>query len=103
MKRAIEAIKGGLMGVSRASSNFGVPKTTLRDRILGRVQHGRDRISGRVQHGSKSGPQPYLTEDEEEELASFLKQASQVGYGKTKKEVLAIIQKMVQKKGHRVK
>ena len=60
MKRAIEAVKGGLMGVSRASSNFGVPKTTLRDHI-----------SGRVQHGSKSGPQPYLTKKRRKNSPAF--------------------------------
>ena len=87
MKGALEAVKGGLMGVNKASMNFGVPRTTLRDRI-----------SGRVEHGAKSGPTPYLTEKEDQELASFLKQASRIGYGKTKKEVLA-----VEKKGLPVK
>ena len=80
------------MGVNQASRNFGVPQTTLRDRI-----------SGRVEHGTKSGPTSYLTEEEAQELASFLKQASRIGYGKTKKEVLAIVRKMVVKKGHSVK
>ena len=88
MRGAMEAVKGGLMGVNRASREFGVPRTTLRDRI-----------SGHVQHGSKSGPMPYLTEEEDQELAGFLKQVSRIGYGKTKKEILAIVQKTVEKKG----
>ena len=52
-----------------------------------------------MEHGAKSGPTPYLTEKEDKVLASFLKQASRIGYGKTKKEVLAIVQKIVEKKG----
>ena len=92
MNGALEAVKGGLMGVNQVSRNFGVPRTTLRDRI-----------SGRVEHGAKSGPTPYLTEKEDQELASFLRQASRIGYGKTKKEVLAIVQKRVEKKGHPMK
>ena len=92
MNGALEAVKGGLMDINQASRNFGVPRTTLTDRI-----------SGRVEHGAKSGPTPYLTEEEDQELAGFLKQASRIGYGKTKKEVLAIVQKIVQKKGLTVK
>ena len=89
MKRAMKAVKGGLMGVNQAARNFKVPRTTLRDRL-----------SGRVEHGAKSGPEPYLTKEEEQELADFLKQASRVGYGKTKKEILVIVQKLIKKKVH---
>ena len=89
MKRPMEAVKGGLMRVNQAARNFKVPRTTLRDRL-----------SGRVEHGAKSGPEPYLTKEEEQELVDFLKQASRVGYGKTKKEILVIVQKLIKKKGH---
>ena len=36
MNGALEAVKGGLMGINQASRNFGVPRTTLRDRLSGR-------------------------------------------------------------------
>ena len=39
----------------------------------------------------KSGPTPYLTKEEDQELVGFLKQVSRIGYGKTKKEILAIV------------
>ena len=45
MKQAMEAVKVGLTGVNQAASNFKVPRTTLRDHL-----------SGRVEHGAKSGP-----------------------------------------------
>lgn len=38
-------------------------------------------------------PMPYLDLHEEEKLATFLKEASRIGYGKTKREVLLILQK----------
>ena len=39
-----------------------IPKTTLKDRL-------RDRVT----HGTKSGPKQYLNNEEEKELAEFLK------------------------------
>ena len=76
------------MGVNLAAKEHGVLATTLKDRL-----------SGRVEHGKKSGPMPYLTSQEEDELATFLKNASNVGYGKTKREVLLIVQKTLEQKG----
>lgn len=75
------------MGQNAAASEFDVPATTLKDRL-----------NGRVEHGSKPGPAPYLTDDEEAELAKFLIEISQIGYGKTKQEVLMIVQKTLEKK-----
>ena len=50
MLGAMNAVAEGEMGINRAVLEFGVPPTTLKDRI-----------AGRVVHGSKSGPKPYLT------------------------------------------
>ena len=50
MVKAIETAKSGKMGVNRAL---------------------KDRLSGRVQHGRKSGPKPYLSPDKERELVTF--------------------------------
>ena len=49
MKAALEAVKEG-QSISQAARDHGVPKTTLYDRV-----------SGRVVHCSKPGPQPYLS------------------------------------------
>ena len=87
MVLAMEAVSGGRMGLNQAARNYYVPRSTLRDRI-----------SGRVKHGTKSGPKPYLSVEEEQELVAFLKQASAMGYGKTKKEILAMVQKTMEKK-----
>ena len=83
----MEAVKSGEMGTNQAAREFDVPATTLKDRL-----------SGRVRHGSKPGPAPYLTEEEERELAEFLIQVARLGYGKTKQEVLDILRKTLEKK-----
>ena len=56
MTAALKAIEDG-SSVSRASRDFGVPRSTLRDRVSGRVV----------------GPKPYLDNTEEKELGSYLK------------------------------
>ena len=87
MIRAMEAVKSGVMGTNQAAREFDVPATTLKDRL-----------PGRVKHGSKPGPAPYLTEEEERELAEFFIQVARLGYGKTKQEVLDILRKTLEKK-----
>ena len=49
------------MGVNRTAELHGIPKTTLKDRV-----------NGRVAHGSKSGPRSCLTRQEETQLAEYL-------------------------------
>ena len=87
MKAALEAVKEG-QSISQAARDHGVPKTTLYDRV-----------SGRVVHGSKPGPQPYLSCQEESELGSYLKHCARVGYGKTRRDVLTIVQNAASEKG----
>ena len=57
MAQALNAVVTGGMSVREAASRFGVPKSTLGDRV-----------SGRVQSGAVSGPKTYLTADEETEF-----------------------------------
>ena len=77
-------------GVNRAALEHSVPRTTLKDRL-----------SGRIIHGSNIGPKPYLTQDEEKELAKFLINCFKMGYGKTRGEVLKIVEAVVKKKGRK--
>ena len=76
------------MGANRAARTYSVPASTLKDRL-----------SGRVKHGTNPGPAPYLTSDKEDELATFLIQVSEIGWGKTKREVIMIVHQTVEKKG----
>jgi len=55
-------------------------------------------VIGKVSHGKKSGPIPYLTFAEEEELINFLKKSADIGYPHTKPQVLAVVQRIVDSK-----
>ena len=68
MLAALEAANKGVP-VRRAATQYGVPRSTLQDRVLGKVVHGRN-----------PGPKPYLVPAEENELSQFLVDVAQVGY-----------------------
>ena len=75
MIAAMESVKGGL-SIKRAAELHGVPRTTLQDRV-----------KGKVMHGVNPGPQLYLQPDEEKELSCFLTEVAAVGYRRTQKQV----------------
>ena len=87
MTKALEAIKDGKMSINKAAKTYRVPCTTLKDRV-----------SGRVIHGSLPGPSRYFDEDEEKTLSEHLVQAARVGYGKTRKQVLSIVENVAREK-----
>lgn len=60
MVSAMNVVACGNMGINRAALEFGVPQTTLKDRV-----------SGIVVHGTNIGPKPYLCYEEEKELVDF--------------------------------
>ena len=60
MEAVIRAVKEDKMTVLHASQLHNIPKTTLHDRI-----------SGKVLHGSKPGPKPYFLPTDEKEMANF--------------------------------
>ena len=73
---------------NKAADLHGVPHSTLKDRL-----------SGRVVHGTNPGPKPYLTRDEEMELSTHLLQASSIGLGKTCRDVKCIVASYTKNKG----
>ena len=81
--KAFEAVQGG-MSIRRASESYGVPRSTLQDRV-----------SGRMQFGTKSGPPRYLDDEEEEELVQFILGCAAMGYAKSKQEIIAIVRNVV--------
>ena len=87
MEAAMKAVESG-SGINKAARDHGVPSTTLKDRINGKVEHGR-----------KPGPQSYLSNFEERELGVFLKECAGIGYGKTRRDVMQIAQSVAEEKG----
>ena len=88
MQAAMKSVQDRISGVNQAATDHGVPKTTLKDRL-----------SGRVIHGINPGPRPYLNKTEELELSQFLKKCSSIGYGKTRKDVMSIVGSVAINKG----
>ena len=88
MEMACREVREGRLSIRRAAESFSVPRSTLGDRV-----------SGKVCEGSHSGPTRYLTDEEEAELVHFLVESSKVGYARTKKDVLAIVDRIVEAKG----
>lgn len=83
----MKAVASGECGINRAALT-GVPRTTLNDRLSGRVEHGR-----------KPGPALYLNSVKEKELGDFLKSCASVGYGKIRKDVMHIAEAVATEKG----
>ena len=75
------------MSANKAADLHGLPCSTLKDRIRSKVIHGH-----------YPGPEPYLYSEEERELAGYLIKASNIGYGKTRRDVLSLVQTYVEKK-----
>ena len=51
----MKCVMDGKMGVNRAADQYGMPRTTLKDRL-----------SGKVTPGANPGSVPYLTSEEED-------------------------------------
>ena len=83
MEAAMEQVRKGTMSLTKAAKFHGVPSTTLKDQM-----------SGKVVHGSKPGRKRYLNDEEEDALANHLIEAASIGYGKTRAEVKSITEKV---------
>ena len=92
MEKAIEAVHKGTLSVRRASEIYSIPKSTLHDRI-----------SGKVVQGASSGPEPYLTITEETELVQFLTKCASMGFARSKKQIFDIVDRVLESKGKNVK
>ena len=80
MAKAMEDIRSGC-SIRSASIMYGIPKSTLADHVNGKST-------------SRSGG-AYLTAEEEHELVDFLLEAASVGFPRTRKDILAIVQNIV--------
>jgi len=83
-QRSEEQMKGALnfvledgISANKAAVIHGVTRSTLKDQL-----------SGCIIHGQNLGPDPYLSVDEEKELATHL---ANIGYGKTRKDYCATV------------
>ena len=85
IEKAYEAVKNGKLTIRRAAEEYGVPRSTLHDRVAGKVS----------KTTTKSGPKCYLTKQEEKKLVEFLIGCASIGYAKSMREVLTIAERIV--------
>ena len=90
MKAALESVIKDGLSQNRAADLHGVPRSTLKDRL-----------SGKVIHGTNPGPQSYLSSSEELELASFLVDAVKMGYSRTRHDVKCLVETHLQINGNK--
>ena len=83
LKEAYEAVKSGSMSLRRAAEEFQVPRSTLHDRLSGKVKFG------------STASQRYLSDNEETDLVRFLLKCAVIGFPKSRKEVISMVQKGV--------
>jgi len=86
MQNAMVAVEKGET-IRIAAEKFGVPRSSLHDRV-----------TGKIQHGNQAGRVPYLTK-EEEELVKFLIKCADIGYPHTRNQALALVQHIINQKG----
>ena len=70
MTAAYDAVKAGLLSVRRAAKQYEVPRTTLRDRL-----------DGRVDLNAKPGRKALLSDTEEKKLIDYASYRAQLGIG----------------------
>ena len=87
MERALRDVTNGVLGVRRAALEYNIPKSTLSDRV-----------SGRVRPGATSGAPRYLDAEEEEEVVRWITGCAEVGCAKSVREVRAVVSAIVAKK-----
>lgn len=88
MREALGAVHQKGMDITKAAIVYGIPRTTLSDHV-----------HGRVLPGVKSGAPTLLSSREEEELVEFLCQCADIGYPKSRSEVMNIVNRMLSQKG----
>ena len=89
MEKALKAVLYDNFSIREAAETYDVPKSTLGDRVCGKVLPG-----------SVSGPQRILSDREEEELVQFIRRSAYIGYPRSKKDVMAIVENITESKGH---
>ena len=87
MESALQDVKSGTLTVRHAALENNIPKSTLHDRL-----------SGKVLPGAVGGAPRYLDDKEEEELVWWLEGCAEVGCAKSVREVRVIVGAIVAKK-----
>ncbi|XP_028322317.1 uncharacterized protein LOC114475579 [Gouania willdenowi] len=91
MERALMEVKSGRCTVRQAAREFSVPKSSLGDRV-----------SGRVTPGSRSGPAQLITSADEKFLVEFSLYMSKHGFPLTKQQLMSFASSIYKRQHRRV-
>ncbi len=92
MELALRDVTNGAMAVRRAALEYSVPKSTLSDRVTGRVRPGAHSGAPRYLEGEEE------EEEEEEEIVQWISGCAEVGCAKSIREVQAVVSAIVARK-----
>ena len=84
MALAISAVRDDGVPKRQACRIYGVPRTTLLDKL-----------AGRVPEVGNSGPQPVLTKGEESTLVTYITLMGKIGYPITRKSLVNEVKKIL--------
>ncbi|XP_047740658.1 uncharacterized protein LOC108672321 isoform X2 [Hyalella azteca] len=84
MKAAIFAVREGGLARKVAAAIYGVPRTTLVDKLSGKSREGKGR-----------GRDPFLTDDEEEAIVTWIKECCRRGLPPHKNDILNTVQRLI--------
>ncbi|XP_018018849.1 MFS-type transporter clz9-like [Hyalella azteca] len=84
MKSAILAVVEGGITKKAAAAKYGIPRTTLIEKL-----------SGKYREGKGPGRDPYLTDDEEEAIATWIKKCCRRGLPPHKNDILNTVQRLI--------
>ncbi|XP_005096523.1 uncharacterized protein LOC101856729 [Aplysia californica] len=88
---AFKAVKDSSISVNAAAKQYGVPLTTLRDRVDGRIS----------METTRPGPPLLMAKEEESEIVHFLHTMARYGYRYTRQELAEIATDQAVEKGKR--
>ncbi|KAJ8306327.1 hypothetical protein KUTeg_016872 [Tegillarca granosa] len=76
LENAVAAVKAKVMSIRKAAKHYDVPRSTIGDRI-----------SGRVKEGTSPGKKPVYPIEVENQVAEKIKQAARMGFGITRAQL----------------
>ncbi|XP_033100164.1 uncharacterized protein LOC117103674 isoform X1 [Anneissia japonica] len=85
---AFSKVKSGELSTRAAAKAYGIPKSTLQDKV-----------QGVRPLTAKSGPDPVLTKTEELKLVTWIKQMTKIKYGRIRQELVLAVKKILDEDG----
>lgn len=89
LDEATKLVQSGSMSLRCAARSYDIPKSTLCDAVKGKYSTNRP------------GAKTVLTDKEEERLSKWVVQSAQIGYGRTRQELLLTVKKILNVDGRR--